>query len=206
MSARYVLISTYLVQEGGHDQVARLLGTSTPSRQTYRAIDGNDVVELQGFDDLADIAALDAAWQDREPGIAPLLLGDVRRHVLRFVEAPKDCASLLPQTEHMQLRYVEVRPPRSADYHAWRKRTIFAVVREAPEVSVFLAYHTLISTQPGVMFVAGFDGPVAPYNAVFTSEQYRDIVQQAGDTYITGGTAGLFTRIYRRIPDAQGMS
>ncbi|WP_158500639.1 hypothetical protein [Shimia marina] len=36
----------------------------------------------------------------------------------------------------------------------------------------------------------------ATYTAVFSSERYSTIVQQAGDRYITGGTNGLYTKTY----------
>jgi hypothetical protein len=33
----------------------------------------------------------------------------------------------------------------------------------------------------------------------FTSPRYQQIVREAGDTYITGGDNGLYTRIYERV-------
>ncbi|MNV86891.1 hypothetical protein D3C71_1809580 [compost metagenome] len=98
----------------------------------------------------------------------------------------------------MQLRHVEVRPARHAAYRAWREETIFQVVRDNTEVEVFLAYHSLVSSQPGVMFISGFSGSVQDYRAVFENEKYGEIVRQAGDQYITGGPGGLYTRIYQR--------
>ncbi|MEU9009331.1 hypothetical protein AB0D12_05995 [Streptomyces sp. NPDC048479] len=82
-------------------------------------------------------------------------------------------------------------------YREWRDRTIFDVVRTHDEVEVFLAYHSLLSTEPGVLFVSGFSVEPDVYQAVFTSPRYQDIVKQAGDTYITD--RGLYTRIYARV-------
>lgn len=86
-----------------------------------------------------------------------------------------------------------------ADYRAWREATIFDVVRSHDEVESFAAYHSLISGVPGVMFVSGFSCPVDRYAAVFSSDRYKTIVQEAGENYITGGTDGLYTRIYSRL-------
>lgn len=83
------------------------------------------------------------------------------------------------------------------EYRQWREKTIFDVVRNADEVQAFLAYHSVVSGQPGVMFISGFSADPENYNAVFASDRYRQIVQEAGDRYITGGANGLYTRTYR---------
>lgn len=116
----------------------------------------------------------------------------------QYVEAPKPTNSLLPDTDYIQLRHVEVPPQRMQAYRQWREETIFDVVRGNDEVDTFLAYHSLISGQPGVMFIAGFSGDPAAYQQVFSSSRYKDIVQQAGTSYITGGSDGLYTRLYVR--------
>lgn len=50
------------------------------------------------------------------------------------------------------------------------------------------------------MFVSGFSANPESYNAVFASDRYLEIVQQAGDQYITGGSEGLYTKTYRALP------
>jgi hypothetical protein len=127
------------------------------------------------------------------------MVGDVRRQVLEFVEAPKPTATPLPQTPYVQLRHVEVRPPVYDRYRTWRDRTIFSVVRRSAEVDVFLAYHSLLSSEPGVMFVAGFTCEPEKYLGVFQSPEYQEIVRQAGDEYITGGERGLYTKVFARV-------
>ena len=81
---------------------------------------------------------------------APQLVGDFRRQVLEFVEAPKPVAEELPDTPFVELRHVEVRPPAYHAYRVWRDRTIFATVRKAPEVEAFVAYHSVVSTRPEI--------------------------------------------------------
>ncbi|MGW7342673.1 hypothetical protein [Streptomyces sp. NPDC054854] len=67
-------------------------------------------------------------------------------------------------------------------------------MRTADEVEVFEAYHSVLSTEPGVMFVSGFSCDPAEYTAVFTSPRYQEIVRQAGDRFIAVGERGLYTR------------
>ncbi len=55
------------------------------------------------------------------------------------------------------------------------------MVRDNAEIDVFLAYHSLVSSQPGVMFISGFSCRVQDYRAVFESDQYRKIVREAGE-------------------------
>lgn len=199
MSSRYMTASIYPVLENALPRVYDALASEVPDRALFRSLERSDVLELQAFDNFHQIADLEAQWDQQWAKTQPFLAGDVRRQVLRFVEAPKDCATPLPQTAHIQLRYVEVKPPRYGDYRKWREETIFSVVRSASVVDVFLAYHTLISTKPGVMFISGFDADVARYNGVFQSDKYREIVRQAGDSYITGGQARLWTQIFQAI-------
>lgn len=151
-------------------------------------------VEPLGFD--FDLAGMRARFADVARDFAQYLSGDIRREILNFVEAPKSCAGALPDTPYLQLRHVEVKPEEYSAYRSWRDETIFDVVRKASEVEVFLAYHSLVSGQPGVMFLSGFSVEPETYGAIFASDRYRDIVQQAGDRYITGGTEGLYTKVY----------
>ncbi|MDO5704278.1 MAG: hypothetical protein Q4G49_04290 [Paracoccus sp. (in: a-proteobacteria)] len=118
---------------------------------------------------------------------------------MTFIEAPKPSRTDLPETPFIQLRHVEVKPHRMEAYRAWRERTIFEVVRAHEPAEIFLAYHSIISAQPGVMFIAGFSGSADEYSSAFTSDHYAEIVRQAGDDYITGGPGGLYTKIYRRV-------
>lgn len=105
----------------------------------------------------------DSWWQHCLQATRPYLQGDMCRQVQRFVEAPKHCTTPLPRTRYIQLRRVEVRPPVHQAYLAWREQTIFQVVGGASEVETFLAYHSLISSEPGVMFASGFSGSLAAY-------------------------------------------
>ncbi|MCP5750878.1 hypothetical protein NL359_37760, partial [Klebsiella pneumoniae] len=74
----------------------------------------------------------------------------------------------------------------------------FNVVRDNKDkIESFEAFHSLISGVPGVMFISSFNGDKSAYKEAFTNARYQEIIQQAGDNFITGGNDGLYTRIYR---------
>lgn len=168
-------------------------------RGIFLSLDGTSIMELAALDRIEDLATCRPGWPHLEAAFAPHLAADWRRQVLGYVESVKPCPTPLPETPYLQMRHVEVKPPVYPDYREWRDRTIYGVVRRAPEVEVFLSYHSLVSTEPGVMFLSGFSTDPDSYSRVFATDEYRRIVQEAGDTYITGGAAGLYTRLYRRI-------
>ncbi len=196
MSSHFIMISRYKTRPGDEGELLSRLPVAE-GRRVLKSVVNPEVVEIRALNESLSLKELTLqAPQVGDSEIAPLLVGDVRREILTFVEAPKDCADLLPRTRFIQLRHVEVKPSMMSAYREWREKTIFDVVRGHAPAEVFLAYHSLISGQPGVMFVAGFDTEVETYTSAFTSPRYQDIVQQAGDTYITGGTDGLYTEVY----------
>lgn len=203
MSSKYLLASEVFTVPGKAAQVARKWADQRPpsfvvDRKVYEALDGSSALELIALPGLECVAELAPWWKQNWDAIGIDLHGDFRRQLLEFVEAPKDTSEALPSTPYVQMRHVEVSPPAYRDYLAWRDRTIFDVVRKAEEVEVFLAYHSLLSTEPGVMFVSGFSCEVDKYTSVFSSPAYQEIVRQAGDQYITGGERGLYTKVYRQ--------
>lgn len=204
MSARFLLITEVSPIAGrGGEAATRWLASELPpqveARALYRSLDGASLLELLALGRIEDLGAVAAELRDAARELAPLLATDWRRQVLEHVEEVRPSDGALPRGRHLQLRHVEVRPPVYADYRAWRERTIFQVVRRSDEIESFSAYHSLLSTEPGVMFLSGFSVPPDSYQRIFSTEEYAAIVREAGDTYITGGTAGLYTRLYTRI-------
>lgn len=167
----------------------------------YRSLESSALLELRPLDSLADLETLRPAWSKLWTDLAPELSADVHRQVVEFVEAPKNTDEALPTTPYVQLRRVEVRPPVLDEYRAWRDRTIFETVRAADESEVFLAYHSLLSTEPGVLFVAGFSVAPAVHNAVFKTPAYEAILTEVREKYIIaeGGEGGLHTTTYSLV-------
>ncbi|TGA95330.1 hypothetical protein [Streptomyces sp. MZ04] len=205
MSARLLLVTEVPVQEDAFDQAVKswqeLHAQRPAGHHLYRSLEGHTLLELRPLADLGELAAFQEESQAQWQALAPSLAGDFHRHVHEFVEAPKDCAEELPDTPYIQLRRVEVKPPVIAEYRAWRDRTIFATVHAADESEVFLAYHSLLSTEPGVLFVAGFSVDPARHNAVFKTPAYEAILEEVREKYIIpqGGEGGLYTKTYARI-------
>lgn len=197
MAADIVLISRFPLAPQASKLIASSLNDDARTRYFFD-LEQQELLQLRSYDGVADFAAKVNELSVDLQRFASHMTADVRRELLTYVEAPKPCVCALPETDYVQLRHVEVPPPRSEAYRKWRAETIFQVVQSSAPVEVFLAYHSLISGQPGVMFISGFSGDVNDYKSVFESEQYREIVRQAGDDYITGGADGLYTRIYAR--------
>lgn len=204
MAAQILLVTEVFPLEGktaavGAAWAAQAAPAGSKGRAVYQALDQSSCLELIALDQDADLALIASLTQRNWSLLGADLQGDLRTEVLRFVEAPKDSAGPLPATPFIQLRHVEVKPPAHSDYLAWRARTIFNVVRNAPEVETFLAYHSLVSAEPGVMFVSGFSCDVEQYGKVFSTEAYRQIGVEAAAHYITGGERGLYTKFYRAL-------
>ncbi|MEU0118085.1 hypothetical protein ABZ137_31425 [Streptomyces bobili] len=163
----------------------------------YQGTEASTLLELTPLTGLAQLDGLTAGWREAARALAPLSTGDVRRQVLEFVEAPKPVAGELPDTPYVQLRHVEVKPPVKEDYLDWRVDTIFAEVHKSERIEAFLAYHSVLSSEPGVMFVSGFSCEPEAYLPTFASERYAEIARQAHPRFVTD--EGLYTRIYRRV-------
>lgn len=170
----------------------------TGSGTLYEGLEHPAILELTPVADAAALAAPLARLRELRKPLAPLQTGDFRTQVLEFVAAPKPVDRDLPDTPYVQLRHVEVKPPVHEEYLAWREGTIFAEVRESAKIEAFLAYHSLVSTEPGVLFVAGFSCPPEEYLPTFASARYAEIARQAHPRFVTD--EGLYTRIYRRVP------
>ncbi|MBE3008768.1 hypothetical protein IL992_06140 [Microbispora sp. NEAU-D428] len=207
MTSPLLLVSEFPVEPNAVDKAVTVIreqvsGDGRPQGSLYRGLEAPTVLELTPVDTLAQLDPLLEGWGALFAELAPLLTGDVRRQALRFVGAPKPAAEQLPDTRYVQLRHVEVRPPVYEEYLAWREGTIFAEVHKSPKIETFLAYHSLVSTEPGVMFVSGFSCPPEEYLQVFTSERYAEIGRQAHPRFVTD--EGLYTRLYERLTGAEG--
>lgn len=202
MSAKYILISTYPLKNGINPSDFKMLPRVQESMQFYLTEeDGVDeLIELRTYNSLDSICLDEHILESDFSLFSHWLMGDIRREIVKFVEAPIDSNDDLPLTEFIQLRHVEVPPEKYEKYREWREETIFNVVRDNKDkITYFGAYHSLISGYPGVMFVSAFNGDKVCYLEPFTNTRYQTIVKDAGDKYITGGNGGLYTRIYRSV-------
>lgn len=201
MSAKYILISTYPLKPGIELNDINKSPRIKESKQFYLSeeLDTEELVELRAYEDLNDICKDEELLESDFESFSPYLSGDIRREVIKFVEAPIRNKNILPKSRYIQLRHVEVPPEKYEAYRAWRAETIFKVVHDNKEnITSFESYHSLISGHPGVMFVSAFDVDKDVYVEAFTNERYKKIIREA-DNYITDSNGGLYTRIYRAI-------
>ncbi|CRY56274.1 MULTISPECIES: hypothetical protein [Yersinia] len=201
MSSNYLMISRYPLKKGMESKLAILLQPSE-MKNYYLSTQGEDK-ELLEFNSYTELSAIQNDENNLDcilDSLKTILSGDVKRELVKFVESPIASEKPIPDSEYVQLRHVEVVPEFHSQYRNWREETIFNVVRSNKDkIESFEAYHSLFSTQPGVMFVSSFSVSPNEYIKSFTDENYQRIIQQAGDKYITGGNDGLYTKIYQKI-------
>ncbi len=167
-------------------------------RQCYQ-LEGkrNHFLELISIDKFSDIENILVHRESFVSDMASKLESDWRQQIIKHVETVKSIKGKLPDSPKLQLRYIEVPLSVKGSYLTWREKTIFDVVRQAEPIDSFLAYHTLFSTQPGVMFLSGFSGNSDSYmSEVFLTPRYQQIAKEAGEQFVVGGEGGLSTRIY----------
>ncbi|MFZ6047787.1 hypothetical protein ACFW0H_16895 [Pseudomonas sp. CR3202] len=198
MSAKIILTSRFMLDP----KIGKEISVSLPGNEWvshYIDLDRTELLQIRAYEDISSFSAAKDELREDVERLKKHMVSDVVRELLEFVEAPKPCASRVPQTDFVQLRHIDVPPSKSSDYRRWRANTIFPEVMKSPAVEVFLAYHSIVSGQPGVMFLAGFSGDPIEYQSVYETERYREIVRQAGSEYISGGVGGLYTRTYARV-------
>ncbi|MDC9613719.1 hypothetical protein PSI19_07420 [Xenorhabdus khoisanae] len=201
MTTKYLLISRFPLKN--EIDPSSIEGLNSGLNKQYFLCEEDTVhelLELRSFNDIKELSWIESELEAAFHSLARYLSGDIRRELLKYVEAPIESNKPLPETKYIQLRHVEVPADNYAQYRQWRDETIFNVVRNNKDkITSFEAFHSLISGQPGVMFISTFDGDKDVYKEAFTNERYQEIIQQAGDNYITGGNEGLYTRIYRKF-------
>ena len=199
MSSNYVLVSRFPLKSNVSQDALPSLKSTKNTRYYFCEAQGvNELLELRSFDDIKEISWVKEELESMFHRFADVLSADIRRELLKFVESPIESKKNLPGTKYIQLRHVEVPAHNYQQYRQWRDETIFNVVRDnSDKIESFEAFHSLISGVPGVMFISAFNGDKEAYIEAFTNARYQEIIQQAGDNYITGGNEGLYTRIYR---------
>ncbi|MFK8259350.1 hypothetical protein ACFL9S_16395 [Erwinia sp. AnSW2-5] len=199
MSSNYVLVSRFPLKNNVSADDFSLLKSTNSVRYYFCEEQGvNELLELRSFNDIKEISWIEEEMVSIFHHFSDVLSADIRRELIKFVESPIDNKKDLPETSYIQLRHVEVPAKNYQQYRQWREETIFNVVRDNKDkIESFEAFHSLISGVPGVMFISSFNVNKDIYKEAFTNARYQGIIQQAGDNYITGGSEGLYTRIYR---------
>ncbi|TWA60613.1 hypothetical protein FBZ84_114194 [Azospirillum baldaniorum] len=201
-SATYLLHSRVPVAPGAKfpvgAQLARRDREGGHGHATFVALAGDEVMELTAFASLAELPAVLAVRTEAERGVAPWLTGEWRHEILGHVEDVIAAPQAITAAPMVEMRHIEVPPPVYAEYRQWRERTIYEAVRQRSEIDDFRSYQSVLSTEPGVMFVVGFSAEPARYAEVYRTQQYQEILREAGSRYIAQGLSGLRCTLYAR--------
>jgi hypothetical protein len=172
-----------------------------PQINLYLSENEESLLELYAIQSIFELAEFfkENRIDNLKSNISKLLKSDLHQEILTYKEDIVPQEKLLPTGSYIQLRHIEVPLNVYDKYLDWRSKTIFEHVKKLPTVNSFVAYHSLLSMQPGVMFVSSFSCEIGKYLAGFNNPAYQDIIKQAGDRFIAGGKNGLYTKIYKKF-------
>lgn len=119
--------------------------------------------------------------------LAPFAASDIHQSIYGLVDIVKERKKFIPITKYMQLRTIEVPLSGIDPYLDWRRRRIYQYVEKNDKVKSFLSFHSVFSTDPGVLFVTEFEGDPDEYRNSFLTEEYKQIIKEAGHDHIKGG-------------------
>lgn len=204
MAAEYLLVSYYKPTFNNATEIRDILREINEESELqhvcYINEDNSLLVEIIGLDKPTN--PLDVVTKhDSTPAykkLMALLDRDIEREILELKETVKAQETFLPQNEYIQLRYIEVPLNKLNDYHDWREGTIFSYARDIEQLNSFESYHSHVSREPGVKFLLAFDCKPAVIQELFTNDQYKTIIEDAGK-YIVGGSGSLFTRFFKKM-------
>lgn len=203
MKAPYLAVMEWEVEEGKLDEAAKIWINSKVSNffensVLYKGLTKNSLVvlyEVTNFSVIQQFVESDE-FKQFVKAQAKYMQSDFHQSIVGLVEDVIRRKQLIPKTKYMQLRSIEVPLSDIDSYLEWRKRRIFEFVKRNDKVTSFLAFHSVFSTVPGVLFVTEFEGNPDEYRASFLTDEYKQI---AGHDHIKSGEQGLQTFEYEKV-------
>ena len=190
----YLVVMEWEYMKGSEEKVANIWNQSEakklmPSSVLYKAIKKDTFVIIYSVKDFLEIQAFVESneYKNFVNAIAEYTVSDIHQDIHGFVDTVLPRENYVPQTKYMQLRQIEVPLSGIDDYLEWRKRTIFKYVQKNDKVTSFLAFHSVLSSTPGVLFVTEFEGDPDEYRNSFLTPEYQVIIKEAGHDHIKGG-------------------
>jgi len=191
---KYLVVLEWEVEKGKEDIVETLwqetkLSTLLDEYSLYKGISKDTFVLLYQVEEFSKIQEIleSAYYEDFIDDIAPYTTSDLHQGIYGFVDAVKERKGFIPTTKYMQLRIIEVPLNGIDSYLEWRKRRIYKYVEKNDKVASFLSFHSVFATNPGVLFVAEFEGDPVEYKNSFLTDEYKVIIKEAGHDHIKGG-------------------
>jgi len=206
MKAPYLAVMEWEVEEGKLDEAAKIWTNSKVSNffensVLYKGLTKNSLVvlyEVTNFSVIQQFVESDE-FKQFVKAQAKYMQSDFHQSIVGLVEDVIRRKQLIPKTKYMQLRSIEVPLSDIDSYLEWRKRRIFEFVKRNDKVTSFLAFHSVFSTVPGVLFVTEFEGNPDEYRASFLTDEYKQIIKEAGHDHIKSGEQGLQTFEYEKV-------
>lgn len=190
----YLVVMEWEYMKGSEEKVANIWNQSEakklmPSSVLYKAIKKDTFVIIYNVKDFLEIQAFVESneYKDFVNAIAEYTISDIHQDIHGFVDTVLPRENYVPQTKYMQLRQIEVPLSGIDEYLEWRKGTIFKYVQKNDKVTSFLAFHSVLSSTPGVLFVTEFEGDPDEYRNSFLTPEYQVIIKEAGHDHIKGG-------------------
>ena len=206
MKAPYLAVMEWEVEEGKLDEAAKIWINSKVSNffensVLYKGLTKNSLVvlyEVTNFSVIQQFVESDE-FKQFVKAQAKYMQSDFHQSIVGLVEDVIRRKQLIPKTKYMQLRSIEVPLSDIDSYLEWRTRRIFEFVKRNDKVTSFLAFHSVFSTVPGVLFVTEFEGNPDEYRASFLTDEYKQIIKEAGHDHIKSGEQGLQTFEYEKV-------
>ncbi|RKH67898.1 hypothetical protein [Corallococcus llansteffanensis] len=190
--ARYLLLNYMKLEVRDVPDVVSVLRQPRPTdarfpRAVYRHEAGDRLMEFVALPDPSGLGDLlgDAAWREVEAVVRPRLSVDYRRQLHELRDVVK-VSSPVPDAEHLQLMRSEIAPAALQDYHAWRRDSLFPTVRGHGQVVGFSAYHSVLSTEPGALFLTQLSCPFAEYLERPETAVYQEHLKHAATRFTLG--------------------
>lgn len=155
----------------------------------YKAIQKNSLVllyKIEQFNDAQEFIE-SISFNQFINEISSFLDSDFHQEIVALVKQVTPRENLLPTSTFMQLRHIEVPLSGIEEYLDWREGTIFDFVERNDKVKSFVAFHSLLSSTPGVLFITEFEGDPDDYRNSFLTPEYQKIIKEAGHDHIKGG-------------------
>ncbi|HFI0315661.1 hypothetical protein NST05_06115 [Streptococcus sp. FSL E2-3494] len=205
-NAPYLAVMEWEVEKGKLDEAANVWTNSKVSNffensVLYKGLTKNSLVVLYEVKDFSVIQQFVESNEFKQfvNDQSKYMQSDFHQSIVGLVEEVLERKQLIPKTKYMQLRSIEV-PLSNIDFYLeWRRRRIFEFVKRNDKVTSFLAFHSVFSTVPGVLFVTEFEGNPDEYRASFLTDEYKQIIKEAGHDHIKSGEQGLQTFEYEKV-------
>ena len=193
--ARFLLLNYMKMAAQDLPGVADIVRQPRPTdarfpRSVYKHEGGDRLMEFVALPELSGLGELlgDASWREIESLVRPRLAVDYRRQIHALRDVVKPSASPVPSGANLQLNRMEIAPPKLDEYQAWRRDAFFPHVRAQEHVEGFAAYHSVLSTEPGALFLAQFSCPFEKYLEGLKAPAYQELTHHAG-RYVLGAVA-----------------